>query len=229
MKIAYLVSRYPAVSHTFILNEIKALRARGVEIDTFSVRRATREDILGTEAAGEADRTRNLLPPSVAAYAGALAWAVCTRPIRTFRAFVAAAGPFNVSPWQRLMWCFYYAEALLLARWLTNAGNTHLHVHFGNNGSNTAYLASIVSGIPFSMTLHGIDLEPYEQFRLPRKIAKAAFTVCISKFGKASMMLRTAPELWNTIRVVHCGLDAADAPTPPPVTAQRRLLCVARL
>src|SRR5258706_14385311 len=35
---AYLVSQYPAPSHTFIRREIAALREAGVEIATFSIR-----------------------------------------------------------------------------------------------------------------------------------------------------------------------------------------------
>ena len=36
-KIAYLLSQYPAISHTFFLNEVLAMRARGFVIDTASV------------------------------------------------------------------------------------------------------------------------------------------------------------------------------------------------
>jgi colanic acid/amylovoran biosynthesis glycosyltransferase len=37
MRIDYLISQYPATSHTFIHREVEAPRARGVEIDTFSI------------------------------------------------------------------------------------------------------------------------------------------------------------------------------------------------
>jgi colanic acid/amylovoran biosynthesis glycosyltransferase len=39
VRIAYLVSQYPAASHTFIRREVMGLRARGFEVETFSVRR----------------------------------------------------------------------------------------------------------------------------------------------------------------------------------------------
>ena len=41
-KIAYLVSQYPAVSHTFIYNEIQELRAAGFEIHTASINASDR-------------------------------------------------------------------------------------------------------------------------------------------------------------------------------------------
>src|ERR1700704_1639129 len=49
MKIAYLVGRYPAVSHTFILREVGGLRARGVDIETISIHRVGADQLL-TEA-----------------------------------------------------------------------------------------------------------------------------------------------------------------------------------
>ena len=45
MRVAYLVSRYPATSHTFISREIQALRELGMEIDTFSVRTAYSDEL----------------------------------------------------------------------------------------------------------------------------------------------------------------------------------------
>ena len=36
-RLAYLVSRYPAISHTFILREVRQLRAQGFDIHVASV------------------------------------------------------------------------------------------------------------------------------------------------------------------------------------------------
>ena len=41
-KLAYLVSAYPAISHTFILREIRRLRALGLDIVTASINRPDR-------------------------------------------------------------------------------------------------------------------------------------------------------------------------------------------
>ena len=38
MKIAYLINRYPAVSHSFIRREILALEAAGASVERFSIR-----------------------------------------------------------------------------------------------------------------------------------------------------------------------------------------------
>jgi colanic acid/amylovoran biosynthesis glycosyltransferase len=41
-RIGYLLSRYPAISHTFFLHEVIGLRARGVELETASINRLDR-------------------------------------------------------------------------------------------------------------------------------------------------------------------------------------------
>ena len=65
MKIAYLSSYYPAVSQTFISREVRALRDRGVEIATFSVRRTPAIEVVGPENEAEAKVTPWLAPTSI--------------------------------------------------------------------------------------------------------------------------------------------------------------------
>jgi colanic acid/amylovoran biosynthesis glycosyltransferase len=62
-RIAYLCGHYPAVSHTFILREVNALRRRGAEIETFSIRPAQQHELL-SDLDREAFRTTYaVLPP----------------------------------------------------------------------------------------------------------------------------------------------------------------------
>jgi glycosyltransferase involved in cell wall biosynthesis len=228
VKIAYLISLYPAVSHTFILAEVMALRARGLEVETFSVRRARPRDILGADAEAEAGRTRWLLPASLPGYARALLWALGSRPARLARTLATAVARRGLGLRNRVMWLIYLVEAVQLAHWLHRGGHQHLHVHFGNPASNTAWLAARLAGLPFSMTLHGIDLDEPERFRLPQKIAEARFTACISQFGRAKMLYATPPAVWNKVHLVRCGLAGAPPESSPPGDTGR-LVCVARL
>ena len=58
IRLAYLVSQYPAITHTFILREIRTLRQQGFDIEVVSIRppdRALGE--LSQEEREEADRT----------------------------------------------------------------------------------------------------------------------------------------------------------------------------
>ncbi len=228
MKIAYLASLYPAVSHTFVLREVLALRARGHDVGTFSIRRPAPHDIKGDAAQREAERTRWLVPGQPASYARAFAW-LSGRPERARRALALSQAGGDFSLRERAMASAYYAEAVQLAHWLVPEGFEHLHCHFGNSGSSTAMLAAELTGIPFSITCHGSELNDAAKFRLAQKAAQAAFMVCVSKFGRARLMQITEPDLWSRFEVVRCGVENIQASPLPSHDGPGRIVCVARL
>lgn len=228
MKIAYLTSLYPAVSHTFVLREVLSLRARGHEVGTFSIRKTEAHDIKGEEAAREAEHTRFLVPGNPTSYAKAFAW-LATRPAAAERVLKLAQSGSDLGPRERVMWSIYYAEAVQLAHWLVSEGFEHLHCHFGNTGSNTGMLAAELAGIPFSITCHGSELNEPEKFRLAQKTERAAFMVCVSKFGRARLMQITPPTLWSKLKIVRCGVEGIAASPMSEHAGPPRVVCVARI
>ncbi|MEN8129607.1 MAG: colanic acid biosynthesis glycosyltransferase WcaL, partial [Pseudomonadota bacterium] len=96
MRVAYLASQYPAVSHTFILREVQAVRALGVEVETFSIRRCQPVPALGPDGTDECARTRYLVPVRPLSYLAALVWALFTRPGRLIRTGVRGV-PWNLA------------------------------------------------------------------------------------------------------------------------------------
>ena len=228
MKIAYLVSRYPAVSHTFILREVQALRACGLMIETFSVRRSGVTEVLGLEAQTEAARTRALLPLHLKTLLRALLWAVSTRPRLTCQTLAEALALPGLTAGQHLKWLCYFVEALVLACWLARAQCTHLHCHFGNSGASTGMLAARLARLPFSLTCHGSELLQPRRHQLAEKVARASFVACVSHYGRAQLMLTAAPEHWSKLHVVRCGLPRMRLDGDHGVS-RRGILCVGRL
>ena len=57
MPIAYLTSQYPGTSHTFIRREVAALRERGVDVQTFSIRAPTASELKDEAIRDEAGKT----------------------------------------------------------------------------------------------------------------------------------------------------------------------------
>src|SRR4051812_18408737 len=86
MTTAYLVSQYPAASHTFIRREVKALRSKGIDIQTFSIRRPTIEELHSSEDRAEFERTYYLLPANLKQLLSSHLFAVFTRPVAYVRA-----------------------------------------------------------------------------------------------------------------------------------------------
>src|SRR5262245_56553932 len=81
MRIAYLVSQYPAASHTFIRREVMGLRARGYQVHTFSVRPPTAPSKLAEIDQKETADTWYVLPAAPARLARAHAKALLARPV----------------------------------------------------------------------------------------------------------------------------------------------------
>lgn len=229
MKIAYLVSLYPAQSHTFIQREIAGLRERGFDISTYSIRRAPEGQILGDAAREEAARTKVLVTKDLRKIIAAGLWALFTRPILFTKVALEGIAHRRLSMRLRMLWTFYLAEATLLAHWMTQEGAEHLHCHFGNAGSNAAYLASKLTGIPLSITFHGIDLDEPGVYRHATKVQHSRFVVCISKYGRARLMYCTPRDQWQKVHLVRCGYNPPAEEALSPVAEAPHIVCVARL
>src|SRR4051794_27455852 len=87
MRIAYLVSQYPAASHTFIRREIFALRARGATIDTFSIREPSPNERVSESDRSEYEDTFYVLPFDVAKLFNAHTSALIKKPVKYFKTF----------------------------------------------------------------------------------------------------------------------------------------------
>ena len=229
-RIAYLTGEYPRATDTFIQREVAALRALGLTVETCSMRRTGPEHHTGpeqrTEAAGTFHVLEASLSPRCLITAHLAAW---RRPGAWLRALRLAwrTRPGGIKP--TLYQFVYLAEAAVLAQHLRTRGLTHLHNHIAKSSCTVAMLASEMSGIPYSFTLHGPDIfyEPY-RWQLDEKIARARFVACISHFARSQAMAFSAPEHWSKLHIVHCGVDPARYDGPAP-NAAVHLLFVGRL
>lgn len=231
MTIAYLVSQYPAPSHTFIRREIEALRGAGISITPFSIRPAPSGG--GQLDAAARAETQVVLGRGLFAYLAAFCSLLVTRPRRWFATAVLAWQHRPPGARATLWALFHFVEALTLARMLQRMRATRLHVHFANSGATVGMLAATLLELPFSMTLHGISETDYPAgLLLGRKIARADFVACASWFMRAQAMRLGDPADWPKLHVVRCSFDRAAL---PPLTAERdparalRFICVGRL
>lgn len=210
MRIAYLCSQYPYVSHTFVLREVEALRRRGVEIATFSIRRTADRHLLADADRQAAATTYSILPPRPGHLLAAFARAIATRPRRTLLTLVRAMrltpGGLRGLTWQ----LFYFAEALVLWDRCRRLGIRRIHCHFANNAADVALLAVSLGGPEWgwSFTMHGSgEFADVGRHRLRQKVQHADLVVCISDFCRSQLMRLVDPEQWGKLYTVHCGVD----------------------
>ena len=230
MKIAYLTGQYPRATDTFIQREVAALRAQGLEIVTCSIRRTGAQHLVGDEQRSEAQATFHVLPATAnPATLFRAKLAALRHPLRYLRALWLAWTTAPKGLRGRLYNLIYFAEALVLARHMARENITHLHNHIAKSSCTVAMLASAISGIPYSFTLHGPDIffAP-DHWRLDAKIARARFVACISNFARAQAMLFSDQSDWDRLKIIHCGVDPARYDRPGPRDG-KHLLFVGRL
>jgi colanic acid/amylovoran biosynthesis glycosyltransferase len=232
LKIAYLSSVYPRATDTFVRIEVEYLRKMGVEVHTFSVRRPPADQVIGATVKSEAKRTRYLLHGrGLASLLGSGMAAAIVSPLRllSVAGLIWRTGATGIRA--RIKQVAYVLEATMLARHLKQIGIHHLHNHIGMSSAHVAMLASKLSGIPYSMTIHGpAEFFAAEDQSLSEKIVRSAFTVCISEFCRSQCMIFTPHSDWNRLKIVRCavGPEFLEAEAiPPPATP--RFVCVGRL
>ncbi len=223
LRIGYLLSRYPAVSHTFFLKEVLGLRARGLVIDVASINLPDRSrEMLPAVEAAESDQVY-YVKTGIGTMLKKLVPIAFGSPSTVLRGLRAACklGGWDLAA--KAYALFYLAEALLVGDWMQKRGLPHLHVHFGGAVATVGMLTSQAWKIPWSVTLHGPD-EFFDQelFYLRRKIETAAFVVCISDFCR-SQVLRIVPGLMtDRLEVCRLGVDCDQLfPRMPELEASR--------
>src|ERR1700729_3353474 len=185
-RVAYLVSEFPAVSHTFIAREIDALRARGVDVITMSIRKTPADRLLSDADRRAADETFTVFPLHKARFVFAHLRAALTRPRRylgTLRLALAMSpggGRANLSQ------LFYFPESILVWSQCRRRRVRHIHAHFDNVATKVALLAAEFGepdGLRWSFTMHGYtEFDEVKRYALAEKARRAAFVACISDF-----------------------------------------------
>jgi colanic acid/amylovoran biosynthesis glycosyltransferase len=230
MRVAYFINQYPAVSHTFIRREIRALESLGATVVRYALR-SSAGNLVDAEDIAEQQQTQYILKAGIGTFLRSLFAAVARRPGAIISIVWLATKMGRQSDRGILRHFVYVAEATVLANWCWRDRIQHVHAHFGTNSAAIAMFASQLSRIPYSFTAHGSEeFEKAPLLSLDVKLRNAAFAICVSSFGRSQLMRWSPPEQWGKIALVHCGVDGRylDAEPPAP-TAAPRLVCVGRL
>ena len=206
MKIAYLLSEYPTLGHTYLLREVRELRSLGWEIQVVSIRRPNPQSCSpSSEFEEELKSTRYVLGSGPFEYLAAQLTTFLTRPGLYVRGLTTAwrFGRYTRSP--ALFAIAYFTEAIVAGRWLQKAGFTHVHSVYS---TTVGLILARVFGMTLSMTIHGPDefVNP-QGFGMEEKIRAALFASAISCFGKSQIMLWSSPADWHKLEITPLGID----------------------
>ncbi len=209
--VAYIANQFPSPVEPYIVDEIKQLRKRGLEVVACSAQRA--------ETAG--------LTPDQLTLARETVFLQPLRPWLLIRAVLLCALQFglladfferillhgNELPGRRMRallhtWLGAYYAVLLQSR-----GVEHIHVHHGYFASWVAMVAARLMGIGFSMTLHGSDLLIHRAY-LDTKLANCCFCFTVSEYNRRYILDRYSDADPRKVILQRMGVDPCSEGVP---------------
>jgi len=208
-KISYLISKYPAISHTFILREILHLKQMGFELLTASVNESDRERArLTEEECAEQDCTFYIKKAGIGVALKSLFSLLLRRPLKFLQAEGYAIKTAGLDLKKQVFHQFYLAEAMIVANWMDANESSHLHVHFASATATVGIFVKKLNDCALSITVHGPD-EFYQtgHYLIEEKIIVADKIFCISDFARSQLMKLSEFEHWGKFQICRLGVD----------------------
>jgi glycosyltransferase involved in cell wall biosynthesis len=202
MRIGYVLDRFPSLHQTFVLNEMLALEARGLELAVFSLLPAS--DLVHADVA-RLKAPVSYAPPSgspaglargqldAVAHAPA-AWAATVRTVLADPRRVVAASMLR---------------GAALAPAARALGVSHFHAHFAAGANVAAHTLARLTGTSFSFTMHAVDLYA-RPVLLCETLSAASFGVTSTAYNQQFLAETCGPVIAAKVDLVRACVDPAD-------------------
>ncbi len=220
-RVGYVTKVYPRFSETFIVSEVLALEALGLDVEIVSLR-----------------------PPVEGRFHAALA------EVRAPVTYLPAYGLKAVDLWSALCGPLREGidaetqrllgeadardahQALLLAEWVRERGIEHLHAHFASVAAVVARLAARLAGVTWSVTAHAKDiyLDDVDAGQLRALLTDAAAVVTVSEHNVGHLR-EVIGAVDARVHRIYNGIDLTAFPYAPgaPESSTPVVVSVGRL
>jgi glycosyltransferase involved in cell wall biosynthesis len=203
-RIAYVMSRFPKITETFILYEILELERQGMQVEVFPLIREQTQTI-HAEAQAIVERAHYTKLLSREVLDAQFYW-LLRRPRAYVRAWRDAIRGNRESPKFLSRAIVVVPQAALFARRMVELDVAHLHAHYATHPALAAYVVRLLAGIPYSFTAHAHDIY-VERPMLAEKVEAASFIVAISEYNRALLGRLYGAAAREKAVVIHCGVD----------------------
>jgi glycosyltransferase involved in cell wall biosynthesis len=230
-RVGFVVKRYPRYSETFVVREILAHEAAGLDVEIFFLRPSNDghfQDLIA-RVRGRVNPLyfpmEGFLPEQITA---AVPAAHFLRALRETAAELPGLWPKLEAVAEDRARDIY--QALALACEVRRKNIAHLHAPFASDACTVARLAALFAGVPYSFTARAKDIfhEGVRQDDLARKLRDAAGVVTISDFHLDYLRKSYGP-LAARVQRIYNGLDLEEFPYRPPLDRPPLILAVGRL
>lgn len=206
-RLAYLTTKFPRLSETFIYEELLTLGDMDVDVCLLAFYHT------GERAHGYMQAMQDMViyaPPILSRAHLAAHWHFVRSCLDSYRAaLVQIIGGVWRTPVILGKSLYAFCKGVALAHILVTNGNLpqHLHAHWATMPTTAAMVIGQLLDIPFSFTAHAWDIFK-EQAMLPAKLRAADFTVTISEYNRRYLS-QLCPAAADRIHVVRCGVNLA--------------------
>ncbi|MBI5293022.1 MAG: glycosyltransferase [Chloroflexi bacterium] len=201
--IAYIMSRFPNLSETFILREMIELENNGWRIALYPLINQQQPVI---HAATRPWLARAHRLPYV------------SRRVLAANARQLARRPrLYASLWWQIVWenrtslnllaraVALLPKAVYAAQLMKDEGITHIHAHYATHPALVAWIIHRLTHISYSVTVHAHDIF-VRRAMLATKLREASFVVAISEYNRELLGRALGPWVRSKTHVVHCGV-----------------------
>lgn len=225
-RVAYFLLWFPEPSQTFILDEVNTLSSLGLDVEVFT--------LYGPRPSARVTGMAPVLAPVHNLGVSALGTLIMDLlrlfrdrrlPARRVLAETLVRKWRSLETWGEAAWAAL--AGVHLAKRLPAAAFDHIHAPWANGPATAAWVASRVSGIPFSFGAHAHDIYPPDG-ALREKLRAASFIKTASAFNR-DFFLALEPAMADKITIIRAGV-----PLVPPSASRKtsrppyRLLALGR-
>ena len=233
IRVGYVLKRYPRYSETFVVNEILAHEAVGLDIDIFALRPTNDshfQNIIAKVRAsvthihkpiqGRVSDSLNTLSPNAASYFWAELQEISLVIPDFWRKLAFAAGERASTVYQ----------AAWLAREVGLRQITHLHAHFGSVATSVTRLAAHFADVPYTFTAHAKDIfhNSVDPEDMRRKIRDSAAVVTVSNYNR-QYLRQVYGSVADGVQRIYNGLDLNQFAYASPRNRPAQIISVGRL
>lgn len=205
-KFAYMMSRFPKISETFVLYEILAIMEMGLQVEVYPLLKEHQKVVhSGVKK----------VQPFVhyhGYFSGGILWSnvyfLLTAPFKYISLLIYLITGSIKSPQHFSKTIILFPKIVRIAHKMRKQGIDHIHAHFATFPAAAAMIIKRLTGIPYSFTAHGSDIHVYKhRFRMRDKVINSDFVRSISNYNKNIIINASGSDVEDKIKVIHCGID----------------------
>lgn len=226
MKIAYIMSRFPLLSETFILREMIEVEKQGHIIMLYPIM-CQRQSVVHDDAKDWVKRAQctsffslPILIENIRQFT--------IKPLRYISLLLQIVWGNRSSLDFMIKGLTLFPQAVYAARKMENDGVEHIHAHYATHPALKAWIIHKLTGIPYSVTIHSHDIYDCHAM-LEQKLKNAAFLAPISQYNIRYLENLLGEWIRNKCHVIHCGIDPSRYTANPKGIQNENLLKIIQI